>query len=879
MKRMLINATHSEELRVALVDGQKLYDLDIEPTTREQKKANIYKGKVTRVEPSLEAAFVDFGAERHGFLPLKEVAREYFTNNSDSRPAIKDALKEGQEIILQVEKEERGNKGAAISTFISLAGRYLVLMPNNPKAGGISRRIEGDDRDQLRDVVKDLKAPEHMGYIIRTAGIGRSVEELQLDLDYLIQLWDAIQRASENNKAPLLIYQESNVVIRAIRDYLRQDIDEVLIDDQKTYQEVYDFVEQVIPNFLGKIKLYQNNIPLFSRYQIESQIESAFEREVKLPSGGSIVIDPTEALVSIDINSARSTKGGDIEETALNTNLEAADEIARQLRLRDMGGLLVIDFIDMSSMKNQRAVENRMRDALSMDRARVQVGKISRFGLMELSRQRLRPSLGETSGITCPRCKGQGTIRDIPSTALSVMRLLEEEALKDSVHQIHAQLPVDVATYLLNEKREAVLKLENRLGVRILIIPNVNLESPNYEVSRVKENGNVSKASYEMADEIAPPENEGLNFESNINRQQQAAVSMIPPRVQGAQEKQGLMAKLLAWFSDESESNQTEQKPQKQQNKNNNKSRNNRDNNRNQQNNRNPNQKQNNRNNRNRNDKNRNDNNRNDRDKNTKERNENNRNSGQNNKQGNKQENNQRNDRNDRNNDKKERKEASGNNSNRNRRDRNNDKRREQRQEPVQETESKNQNNNVQQEQKSNSQVEAQANEVSKTQSAAISEQAVSQQNASTPEQVVTAANQNENADKMEQHEINNKADVIEKPLETAHSTNGHEKPETSSQQSASVTQQAETPAQQAAATEQKQTEQANSAPNAVVEQPSQEQQHTSVNSTPTEQKPEPVTTEAEQEKTAAENHVSDSSSTGEHTQQRASNDPRLNRN
>lgn len=552
MKRMLINATHTEELRVALVNGQKLYDLDIEPTTREQKKSNIYKGKVTRVEPSLEAAFVDFGAERHGFLPLKEVAKEYFRNTGEHHPDIKDALKEGQEIILQVEKEERGNKGAAISTFISLAGRYLVLMPNNPRAGGISRRIEGDERDQLRDTMKDLSAPESMGYIVRTAGIGRAAEELQKDLDNLIQIWEAIQKASENNPSPTLLYQESNVVIRATRDYLREDIDEVLIDDEQTYREAYDFVKQYMPKFIDKIKLYENNVPLFSRYQIESQIESAFEREVSLPSGGSIVIDHTEALVSIDINSAKSTKGGDIEETALNTNLEAADEIARQLRLRDIGGLIVIDFIDMTPSKNQRAVENRMKDALEMDRARVQVGKISRFGLLELSRQRLRPSLGETSGVNCPRCNGQGTIRDIPSIALSIMRLLEEEALKDSIHQLHAQLPVDVATYLLNEKREAVLKLENRLGVRILIIPNVNLVSPHYQVSRIKENGNTSKASFEMASEIETAPNEGLSFESNVNKQQKAAVSMIRPEttpIAPTENTLGFFAKIMAWFS------------------------------------------------------------------------------------------------------------------------------------------------------------------------------------------------------------------------------------------------------------------------------------------------------------------------------------------
>lgn len=550
MKRMLINASHSEELRVALVDGQKLYDLDIEPTTREQKKSNIYKGRVTRVEPSLEAAFVDFGAERHGFLPLKEVAREYFSSSKEkSRPNIKEALREGQEIILQVEKEERGNKGAAISTFISLAGRYLVLMPNNSKASGISRRIEGEDRDQLREAMNALEAPKNMGYIIRTAGIGRSSEELQLDLDYLLQLWDSIQRASESNTAPILIYQESNVVIRAVRDYLRQDIDEVLIDDAKTYQEAKDFVDQVMPQLSDKIKLYQDKVPLFSRYQIESQIETAFEREVRLPSGGSIVIDHTEALVSIDINSAKATKGGDIEETAVNTNLEAADEIARQLRLRDIGGLLVIDFIDMTPAKNQRAVENRMRDALTMDRARVQVGRISRFGLLELSRQRLRPSLGETSGITCPRCNGQGTIRDVPSTALSVMRLLEEEALKDSVQQLHAQLPINVATYLLNEKREAVFELEKRLGVRVLIIPNKNLESPHYEVSKVKDSGASTKVSFELSTSGEEQNIDEVSFQSNINKQRQAAVSMVQPKAKPPEANKGFLSSLKSLFA------------------------------------------------------------------------------------------------------------------------------------------------------------------------------------------------------------------------------------------------------------------------------------------------------------------------------------------
>ncbi len=435
MKRMLINATHPEEVRVALVDGQRLYDLDIEHRTREQKKANIYKGKITRVEPSLEAAFVDFGAERHGFLPLKEISRQYFQKDPkdiQGRINIKEVIKEGQEVIIQVAKEERGNKGAALTTFISLAGRYLVLMPNNPRAGGISRRIEGEERQQLKEALGALTIPDEMGVIVRTAGLGRSAEELQWDLNYLLKLWNSIDDASRERKAPFLIYQESNVIIRAIRDYLRKDIGEVLIDSKKVYDEAQGVVQQVMQDFQHKIKLYSDETPLFSRFQIESQIETAFEREVKLPSGGSIVIDPTEALVSIDINSSRATKGADIEETALNTNLEAADEIARQLRLRDIGGLIVVDFIDMGPARNQRDVENRMRDALEADRARIQLGRISRFGLLELSRQRLRPSLGETSSIVCPRCNGQGHIRDVKSLALSILRLIEEEVMKDA---------------------------------------------------------------------------------------------------------------------------------------------------------------------------------------------------------------------------------------------------------------------------------------------------------------------------------------------------------------------------------------------------------------------------------------------------------------
>jgi ribonuclease E len=502
MKRMLINATQPEELRVALVDGQRLFDLDIESGAREQKKANIYKGRITRVEPSLEAAFVDFGAERHGFLPLKEISREYFSKAPEGRVNIKDVLKEGQEVIIQVEKEERGNKGAALTTFISLAGRYLVLMPNNPRAGGISRRIEGEERNELREALNGLNAPADMGLIVRTAGLGRSSEELQWDLDYLAQLWAAIKDASQDRAAPFLIYQESNVIIRAIRDYLRQDIGEVLIDSVEAQEEALSFIQQVMPQYASKIKLYQDSVPLFNRFQIESQIETAFQREVKLPSGGSIFIDPTEALVSIDINSARATKGGDIEETALQTNLEAAEEIARQLRLRDIGGLIVIDFIDMTPAKNQRAVEDKVREALEADRARVQVGRISRFGLLEMSRQRLRPSLGETSGIVCPRCNGQGVIRDVESLSLAILRLIEEEALKDRTAEVRARVPFQVAAFLLNEKRNAITKTELRTRTRIYILPDAHLETPHFEVIRLRDDSPellAGQSSYEMA--------------------------------------------------------------------------------------------------------------------------------------------------------------------------------------------------------------------------------------------------------------------------------------------------------------------------------------------------------------------------------------------
>lgn len=531
MKKMLINATQPEELRVALVDGQRLYDLDIENRTRTQKKANIYKGKITRVEPSLEAAFVDFGAERHGFLPLKEIAPEYYSKKGKAGDSskIKDLVKEGTEIIIQVDKEERGNKGAAITSYISLAGRYMVLMPNNPKAGGISRRIEGDDRSQLRDAINELVIPDGMGVIVRTAGVGRSSEELQWDLNYLVQLWEAITKAADEFRAPTLLFQESNVIVRAVRDYLRDDIDQVLIDSTEAHREASDFVGLVMPQYRDRIKLYEDPIPMFNRFQIEAQIETAFQREVRLPSGGSIVIDPTEALVSIDINSAKATRGGDIEETALQTNLEAADEIARQLRLRDMGGLVVIDFIDMLASKNQRLVENRIRDALAIDRARVQVGKISRFGLLEMSRQRLRPSLGETSAIVCPRCTGQGIIRDTKSLALSILRLLEEEAIKDRTAEVRAHVPLDVAAYLLNEKRIALATIEANARVRVLVIPNPNMETPHFDVQRLRDDevSGTREVSYKV--DVAVPDTDLFKVEDAKAKAPEAAVKSIAP--------------------------------------------------------------------------------------------------------------------------------------------------------------------------------------------------------------------------------------------------------------------------------------------------------------------------------------------------------------
>jgi len=535
MKRMLINATHPEELRVALVDGQRLFDLDIESSSREQKKANIYKGRITRVEPSLEAAFVDFGAERHGFLPLKEISKEYFKKSPgqiEGKINIKDVVSEGQEVIVQVDKEERGNKGAALTTFISLAGRYLVLMPNNPRAGGISRRIEGDERAQLKEAMNDVQVPKSMGIIVRTAGIGRSTEELQWDLDYLVQFWEAITQAAGERKAPFLIHQESNVIIRAVRDYLRQDIGEVLIDANGVYEDVLNFVRAVMPTFENKIKLYKDEIPLFSRYQIEGQIETAFQREVKLPSGGSIVIDPTEALVSIDINSSRATKGQDIEETALQTNLEAAEEIARQLRLRDMGGLIVIDFIDMTPAKHQREVEQKMREALEIDRARVQVGKISRFGLLEMSRQRLRPSLGETRSEVCPRCEGQGTIRGIESLALSIMRLIYEESSKDKTGEVRAVVPVSVATFLLNEKRKQLADIEARQEVSVVVVPVPHMETPHFEIVRMRQDETTPEhiSSHQVAQEYSEREEEIFEAPTPDKPvREQAAVKAIRP--------------------------------------------------------------------------------------------------------------------------------------------------------------------------------------------------------------------------------------------------------------------------------------------------------------------------------------------------------------
>ncbi|HEX5960199.1 MAG TPA: Rne/Rng family ribonuclease [Rhodanobacteraceae bacterium] len=569
MKRMLINATQREELRVAIVDGQALYDLDLEIPSREQKKSNIYKARITRVEPSLEACFVDYGAERHGFLPLKEIAREYFMAGVDPNKAgIRELLKEGQQLVVQVEKEERGNKGAALTTYISLAGRYMVLMPNSPNAGGVSRRIEGEDRQALKEALQHISVPEEMGLIVRTAGVGRDAEELQWDLDYLLTLWKAISEAAAAKSAPFLIYQESKLFIRALRDYLRADIGEILIDEPSLYEDAMQFMQQVMPNSLRKLKLYDDTVPLFTRFQIETQIESAYDRNVRLPSGGSIVIDPTEALTSIDINSSRATKGSDIEDTAFHTNCEAAVEIARQLRIRDLGGLVVIDFIDMESSRHQRDVEEKLRNALKLDRARVQLGRISRFGLMELSRQRLRPSLEESTQIVCPRCDGHGRIRGIESLSLSALRLIEEHAMKENTGQVLVQAPTRVANFLLNEKRSGVVEIELRHKVHVVIVADENLETPHLEITRIRESemGEHAKPSYERLTDVAAtpqprmgvvvhgeePAVSGVPHATPMPQREEVApvptaapapVASIPATASG-----GLLGRLFGWF-------------------------------------------------------------------------------------------------------------------------------------------------------------------------------------------------------------------------------------------------------------------------------------------------------------------------------------------
>lgn len=570
MKRMLFNATQAEELRVAIVDGQKLIDLDIESANKEERKSNIYKAVITRLEPSLEAAFVDYGAERHGFLPFKEISRSYFQPGVDaSKASIKEALREGQELIVQVEKDERGNKGAALTTYISLAGRYLVLMPNNPRGGGVSRRVEGDERAELREVMDQLDVPSGMSLIARTAAIGRGAEELQWDLNYLMQLWTAIEGAAQGQTGAFLIYQEGSLVIRAIRDYFQPDIGEILIDTDEIHEQAHQFMAHVMPGNVNRIKRYQDDVPLFSRFQIEHQIESAYSRQVGLPSGGAVVIDHTEALVSVDVNSGRATKGADIEETAFRTNLEAADEIARQLRLRDLGGLIVIDFIDMESQKNQREVENRLRDALRHDRARVQTGKISRFGLLELSRQRLRPALAETSYITCPRCNGTGHIRSTESSALHIIRILEEEAMKDNTGAVHLQVPVDVATFLLNEKRVDIARIEFRHKVQLIIVPNRHMETPAHEIIRLRHDQlnqeDIALASYQMVQQPVASETGMPIKEGDKPVRQEAAVKgisaaqpapLVEHRAQteaaapvAAPAEKGLIARIIGWFS------------------------------------------------------------------------------------------------------------------------------------------------------------------------------------------------------------------------------------------------------------------------------------------------------------------------------------------
>ena len=554
MKRMLFNATQAEELRVAIVDGQNLLDLDIETLGKEQRKGNIYKGVITRIEPSLEACFVDYGTDRHGFLPFKEVSRSYFQDYEGGRARIQEVLKEGMQVIVQVEKDERGNKGAALTTFISLAGRYLVLMPNNPRGGGVSRRIEGDERQELKDAMAELDVPAGMSLIARTAGIGRSVEELQWDFDYLLKLWRAIEEAGEAHREPYLLFMESSLLIRAIRDYFRPDIGEILVDNEEVHAEISEFMSYVMPNNVGRLKLYQDHTPLFSRFQIEHQIESAFSRSVSLPSGGAIVIDHTEALVSIDVNSARATRGADIEDTAFKTNMEAAEEVARQMRLRDLGGLVVIDFIDMENPKHQRDVENVLRDALKKDRARVQMGKLSRFGLLELSRQRLKPALGESSHVACPRCAGTGVIRGIESTALHVLRIIQEEAMKDNTGEVHAQVPVDVATFLLNEKRAELFAMEERLDVNVVLIPNIHLENPHYEINRIRSD-DVEEDGAPSYKRVAEPEADD-NAKPFGNERVKA--SRPEPAVKGVKHNQpapvvaerpaGWWDKFKAWF-------------------------------------------------------------------------------------------------------------------------------------------------------------------------------------------------------------------------------------------------------------------------------------------------------------------------------------------
>ncbi|AGF47019.1 ribonuclease E [Candidatus Kinetoplastibacterium desouzaii TCC079E] len=531
MKRMLFNATHHEEIRVAIIDGQKLVDLDIETSGREQRKGNIYKGLVTRIEPGLEACFINYGEDKHGFLPFKEIARSYFKEGIDFRNTrIQDAIKEGQELIVQVEKEERGNKGAALTTFISLAGRYLVLMPNNPRGGGVSRRIEGEERQELKEIIEELDVPHGMSIIARTAGISRSIEELQWDLSYLLQLWNAIDQASKENNSPVLIYLESSLVIRAIRDYFSPDINEILIDNQEIVKQAIAFMSVVMPDNVQRVKFYQNEIPLFSRFQIEHQIETAYSRMIQLPSGGSIIIDHTEALVAIDVNSAKSTRGADIEETALRTNLEAAEEVARQLRLRDLGGLLVIDFIDMEDTKNQRNLEQKLREALRVDRARVQMGKISKFGLIELSRQRLRPALNEGSHITCPRCTGIGVIRDTESCSLQVLRLIQEEAMKDGTSAVYAQVPIDVATYLSNEKRNDINNIEARLNIKLVLVPNKYIETPHYNIERVKNDDSKLEETRVSFNLVEIPNNNQSWKNSSENEEKQKPEALVKGR-------------------------------------------------------------------------------------------------------------------------------------------------------------------------------------------------------------------------------------------------------------------------------------------------------------------------------------------------------------